>query len=188
MAVNKKVMAYHQKAGFRAEVIESDQGNQKVIRGYPIVYGAVAKIPYLVNGQLEWWEEVVQKGALDGVDLSGLLFFQEHLPELLMGRNGVNMRAIPDDTGLFVEVILPETVPADNLYELTRLGILTDMSHYFLAEVKSDFEAKRDTIVKFKEIYEVSAVARGAYKEAIVMAYEPNTDPAGESRPMNFLL
>jgi hypothetical protein len=160
--VNDKRMMVQAKCDLRAEQAED---GKKMLRGYPILFDSPAKI-----GE---WTEYVRKGALDGVDLSGLMLLGFHDTNCPLAVNGVNMRVEVDDTGLFIEAELPDTTQANDVYELVDKKIISGMSYWFGAtDVRTNIETKTDEILKFKWVKEVSVVTFPAYPETVVIAFE----------------
>lgn len=148
---------------FRA--VMEDEGKKKV-RGYPILFNT----PTQIYGD---WREMIDRGALDGVDLSKLRLLVGHNNESLLARADVNLRCEIDDVGLFIEADLPDTQLARDTFELVSKGILDGMSFAFwIEEMKTNWEEKIDTILKFKEVPEVSIVTFPAYPQTVVMASE----------------
>lgn len=158
--INKRIARF-ENTQFRA--IAEEEGKKKV-RGYPILFNT----PTIIYGE---WREMIAPGALEGVDLSKLRLLVGHNNESLLARADVNLRYEIDSVGLFIEAELPDTTLARDTFELVSKGILDGMSFAFwVEEMNTNWEEKIDTILKFKEVPEVSIVTFPAYPQTVVLA------------------
>ncbi|MCP6324519.1 HK97 family phage prohead protease, partial [Klebsiella pneumoniae] len=78
-----------------------------------------------------------------------------HSTTWVLGRVGKNMRAVVDDTGLFIEVTLGDTWIDDYVYDRVQKEIIDGMSFWFdnQAMIASDWENKIDVILKINQVY-----------------------------------
>jgi HK97 family phage prohead protease len=102
----------------------------------------------------------------------------DHNTSWVLGRVGKNMRAVVDDTGLFVEVTLGDTWIDDYVYDRVQREIIDGMSFWFdsQAMIASDWENKIDVILKINQVYEVSLVVFPAYEETVAITTDATDD------------
>ncbi len=170
----RKVNFENEMSRFRAVTEEIDGQNIRRLRGYPILFDIPGK-PWRGSK----WIEKVDKKALDGVDFSKLVILLDHKTEWVLGRVGKNMRAVVDDTGLFVEVTLGDTWIDDYVFDRVQKEIIEGMSFWFdnNSMIASDWENKIDVILKINEVYEVSLVTFPAYDETVIIAEKVEEEP-----------
>ena len=143
---------------------------EKKLRGYPILFNT----PTIIYGA---WKEKIAPEAFDGVDLSNLMLLFAHDRSKVLARNGVNLRAEVDETGLFIEAEMPNTSLGNDIYELVKSKIIDGMSFMFYADViETDWENKIDTIKKFRSVPEVSIVTFPAYPQTLIQPLESEED------------
>ena len=108
----------------RAEA--TDKGNK--ISGRPIVYES--------KTDLGWFDEVIDRGALDGADLTDVRFLVNHdtrkIPLARSRRNNGNstMQLSPDYEGMAIEALLDTENNSESrsLYSAVQRGDITGMS------------------------------------------------------------
>jgi len=163
-----------EKSRFRAVTEESEGQSVRKIRGYAILFGVLGS-PWRGSP----WKEKVSSDALDGVDLSRLVLLLDHNTAWALGRNGKNMRAVVDETGLFIEATLGNTWIDDYVFDRVQREIIDGMSFYFDSQsiIASDWENKIDVIAKINEVYEVSLLAFPAYDLTVIIAEDEVVDP-----------
>lgn len=148
---------------------EQTEEQKKIIRGYAIVFNSPAPADWLGEG----WQEQVSDKAFDDVDITRTKVLFGHNSAMPIGRNGVNARIEKDDTGIFVEVELPNTTVANDLYELIRIRIVDGMSFGAWASAwEIDEENKILTWSKFEDLQEVSFVTFPFYEQTTAIARE----------------
>lgn len=113
---------------FRTEAREAENGRKElVVRGYPILFNTPTKV-------WDYWydeiTEIILPQALDGVDLQNVFLLYGHDMNRVLGRTGKNMRLETDETGLFMECVMPNTQEARDLYNLIEAGIVDGMSFW----------------------------------------------------------
>lgn len=142
--------------------------NRRVIRGYPILFN-VSGSPYLGSD----WTEVIDQGALNGVDLSNLLLLLDHDTGQILARCGKNMKTQVDEIGLFIEAELGSTQLDDYVFDRVQRGILDGMSFWFMADrIDQDSDKKVDRILNITDVMEVSLVAFPAYPATVAVAMD----------------
>lgn len=140
----------------------------KSLSGYAIVFGTPSK-------DLGGFTEVIDKGALDGVDLSDVYMVNNHdLSQVLASTKSGTLKLNVDDKGLHFQAKLPETTTASDTYENVKDGNVSSMSFSFAVAKDGDTFSKNDdgkvvrTIKQVKSLFDVSVVAIPAYDDANV--------------------
>lgn len=151
------------------EVRAEESEGKSIIVGRPIVYNERTDI----GG---WFEEVIERGALDGADLKDVRFLVNHdLSKIPLARSRKNtknstMQLYVDDEGMGIRVELDteNNSEARALYSAVKRGDITGMSFMFgIAEeewenLDSDYPTRH--IKKISTVVEVSAVTFPAYE------------------------
>ncbi|ABR48567.1 phage prohead protease, HK97 family [Alkaliphilus metalliredigens QYMF] len=149
-------------ADFRAD------DEEKSVEGHAAVYDQKTNI----GG---YFYEVIERGAFDGCDFDDVLFFVNHdtrkIPLARSRRNNGNstMQIKTDDKGLHIKSKLDteENAEARSLYSSIKRGDIDGMSFMFhIKEARwTDLDTDMPTrhILKFRKVFEVSAVNMPAY-------------------------
>lgn len=147
---------------------EETENGEKIITGRPIVYNSVT--------DLGWFDEVIERGALDNTDLTDVRFLVNHNTEMIplarSRRNNGNstMKLTPDFEGLsldFVKLDVENNSTSRALYSAVQRGDITGMSFMFSVDdeewedLESDHPTRR--IKAISSVVEVSAVTFPAY-------------------------
>lgn len=164
----------------------SNDDNEKIIVGKPIVYDSKTDIGF--------FDEIIQKGALDKANLKDVRFLINHdiskIP-LARSRNNNNnstMQLDVNDTGLEVTVKLDTENNSDSraLYSAIERGDISGMSFMFSVkdEEWDDIDSSHPTrIIKaVKDVVEVSACTFPAYKDTSINARGLNTEVLESAR------
>ena len=152
---------------------ESDNGGN-VLVGRPIVYDN--------RVDLGWFDEVIERGALDFTDLTDVRFLINHdtrgIPLARSRRNNGNstMQLFTDDEGMRVSVQLDteNNAEAKALYSAVQRGDISGMSFMFSVkdeewdDIDSDHPFRR--IKSIGSVVEVSAVIFPAYPATTISA------------------
>lgn len=159
---------------FDVRASETDAGEQ-IITGRPIVYESVT--------DLGFYDEVIDRGALDGADLTDVRFLVNHdtsmIPLARSRRNNGNstMKLSVDYEGMsidFVKLDVENNADASALYSAVKRGDITGMSFMFSIDGESwdDLESDHPTrhITKIGTVVEVSAVTFPAYEATSISA------------------
>lgn len=153
---------------------EEDAERGSVITGRPIVYDS--------RTDLGLFDEVIERGALIGTDLTDVRFLVNHdlskIPLARSRRNNGNstMQLSVDDLGLSIRVDLDTENNADarSLYSAVQRGDISGMSFMFSidAEAWDNLESEHPTrhIQKIGSVVEVSAVTFPAYDSTEISA------------------
>lgn len=153
----------------------ADQDGEKHLTGHAAVFNS----PTDIAG---YFEEVIERGAFDGCDLTDVPFFVNHLENkipLARSRNNngsSTMKLTVDLTGLAIDarVDTDNNQEARAVYSAVERGDVTGMSFSF--RVKEQKWEKLDTdypvrrILKIGKVYEVSVVNDPAYEETDISA------------------
>lgn len=172
---------------YMCEVIANEDSEDKgsVITGRPIVYESVT--------DLGWFDEVIDRGALDGADLTDVRFLVNHdisnIPLARSRRNNGNstMQLSADYEGLAIsaELDTENNAEARALYSAVKRGDVTGMSFMFSIDEESweDLESDHPTrhIIKIGSVVEVSAVTFPAYDSTSINA-RSNSDVLERAR------
>lgn len=141
----------------------SDDG-QKRIAGYAAVFDKW-------SDDLGWFREKIQRGAFsEAIGKSDTVALFNHDPNIVLGRvsNGT-LRLKEDERGLYMEVDLPDTQAANDIYKLIERGDIRQQSFGFIVEGNEWNKAKDErTITKVRELIDVSPVVFPAYPDTTV--------------------
>mgnify|MGYP000044336668 CR=1 FL=1 len=141
-----------------------------ILRGRPIVYDT----PTVIHDPAGEYIEVIQRGALDGTDLSDVrLLYNHDLNKVPLARTPKTMQLEVDPAGLTITAALPDTAEARAVHEAVKRGDLSGMSFAFKVPVGGDeYDASRNTrtIKKIERVLECSVVPFPAYPTASVEA------------------
>lgn len=157
---------------FEVRAESGEKGN--LITGRPIVYES--------KTDLGWFDEIIERGALDGADLTDVRFLVNHdiskIPLARSRRNNGNstMQLSPDYEGMAIEVQLDteNNSEARSLYSAVQRGDITGMSFMFSIDDEewSDLESDHPVrhVRKIGSVVEVSAVTFPAYESTEINA------------------
>lgn len=157
---------------FEVRAESGDKGN--IITGRPIVYES--------KTDLGFFDEIIERGALDGADLTDVRFLVNHdiskIPLARSRRNNGNstMQLSPDYEGLAIEVELDteNNSEARALYSAVQRGDITGMSFMFSIDQEEwdDLESTHPVrhVRKIGSVVEVSAVSFPAYESTTINA------------------
>jgi HK97 family phage prohead protease len=152
-----------------------DGSDGRTVEGHAVVYGQTVSI----GG---WFNEVIERGALDTSDLTDVLFFVNHdtdkIPLARSRRNNGNstMQLSFDDQGLYFKAQLDtdNNAEAKSLYSAVNRADITGMSFMFRVQdeewqdLDTDMPTRR--VLKISKVYEISAVNSPAYSETDINA------------------
>lgn len=143
-----------------------------VITGRPIVYNSKIDLGY--------FDEVIERGALDGANLRDVRFLVNHdtsmIPLARSRNNNANstMQLTVDDDGMGIRVNLDVQNNSDarNLYSAIERGDITGMSFRFRVDDEewSELESEHPVrhIRRISDVAEVSAVTWPAYEDTSI--------------------
>ncbi len=159
---------------FEVRAERNAETNESLVVGRPIVYNS--------RTNLGWFDEIIERGALDDADLTDIRFLVNHdtskIPLARSRRNNENstMQLTVDANGMGIRVTLDteNNSEARNLYSAIKRGDITGMSFMFgiddqeWTEMESDHPTRH--IRKISRVIEVSAVTFPAYEETDISA------------------
>lgn len=166
MSNNKELQRRSYSFTVRAD--KDDQGGN-IITGRPIVYDKMT--------DLGWFNEIIERGALDKTDLQDVRFLVNHdtrkIPLARSRKNNKNstMQLTVDDDGMAIRVTLDteNNTDARALYSAVQRGDISGMSFMFSVndeewqDLESDHPTRR--IKEIGTVVEVSAVTFPAYEQ-----------------------
>lgn len=159
---------------FNFEIRAEQTENENIITGRPIVYDS--------KTNLGCFDEVIERGALNGTDLRDVRFLVNHdlskIPLARSRRNNGNstMQLTVDEEGLAIRVKLDceNNSEARALYSAVQRGDISGMSFMFGVDGEEwlDLESEHPTrkITKISTVVEVSAVTFPAYDATEIQA------------------
>ena len=153
---------------------QQDEKHGNMLTGRPIVYDE--------RTDLGWYDEIIERGALDDADLKDVRFLINHNTDMIpLARSRNNnenstMQMSIDEEGMEIRVDLDteNNVEAKSLYSAVERGDLDGMSFMFSVdgdkwdEIESDHPTR--TITKISRVFEVSAVTFPAYEATSISA------------------
>jgi uncharacterized protein len=151
-------------------VVQDTANDERVVEGRAIVFGAPTVL-YEFDGIQ--YKEVVERGALDGADLSDVPFKYNHSDHvMIMARTRNNtLELTVDDQGLLIRAKLADTSAGRDMYELVKRSDITEMSFAFtVTESSYNKETHTRSIKKIKRIWDVAAVDTPAYQDTYIKA------------------
>lgn len=157
---------------FEVRAEETENGN--IITGRPIVYDS--------KTDLGWFDEIIERGALDKTDLTDVRFLVNHdISKIPLARSRRNngkstMQLSVDDFGMSIRVTLDteNNSEARALYSAVKRGDISGMSFMFSIngqewdDLESDHPTRR--IKDIGSVVEVSAVTFPAYESTEINA------------------
>ena len=148
-----------------AKVELREDGEPQSISGYAIVYNKD-------SGDMGFVERVAPGAATEALKRSDIYGFKNHNPDIIFGRQGVNM-TLKEDKGGVAYVATPiDTRGFKDTADEIRAGLLTGQSFGFtiLADEWSDLDqpTPKRTITEIGEIFDVGPVAFPAYPDTTV--------------------
>ena len=168
---NQNEFRTYEMAEFRA--LQEDE--KPVIEGRAAVYNKKTNIG-------DWFYEIIERGAFDGCDFDDVLFCINHetrkIPVARSRRNNKNstMHLTTDDKGLAVKAY-PDTennTESKSLYHSIQRGDIDGMSFIFRVSEERWEDLGKEMpirhIIKFKKVFEVSAVTMPAYHDTNISA------------------
>lgn len=159
---------------FNFEVRAEDTDRGKTITGRPIVFGQ--------KTDLGWYDEIIERGALDTTDLKDVRLLVNHNVDMIplaRSRNNTEnstMQLTADENGLLIRADLDTENNSDSksLYSAVGRGDVDGMSFMFTVDKDSwddpDSEHPTRHIRSIRRVFEVSAVTFPAYSQTSIQA------------------
>ncbi len=151
-----------------------DEQHGTYLEGTPIVYDAWT--------DLGWYDEQIQRGALDETDLTDVRFLINHNTDMIpLARSRNNnenstMQMTVEEDGLHIRVNLDveNNSEARSLYSAVDRGDIDGMSFMFVVDgeewEEEESEHPKRTITDIEKVFEVSAVTFPAYEQTSISA------------------
>ena len=138
------------------------------VRGTAIVFDTPTCL-FEVDGVKYY--EVIDRHALDGCDMSDVIFNYNHGGKVVARLRNKTLVLTITDRGLDMEADLSGTAAGRDLYEEIDGGYIDKMSFSFVVRA-AEYDAATHTrrITKFRKLYDVSAVDIPAYEETSLSA------------------
>ena len=154
---------------------QEDEAHGTYVEGLPIVYDSWAN--------LGWYDEIIDRGALDDTDLRDVRFLVNHNTDMIPlarsrnnNENSTMQMSIDDGVGMKIRVNLDieNNAEAKALYSAIDRGDISGMSFMFTVdgdrwEDESSEHPKRH-IERISKVFEVSAVTFPAYEATNISA------------------
>lgn len=167
--LKKEIRAFN----FEVRAEENDEHGH-FLSGRPIVFGQ--------RTDIGWYDEVIERGALDTTDLKDVRFLVNHNTDMIpLARSRNNnenstMQLSVDDDGMGIRVDLDTENNADarSLYSAVDRGDISGMSFMFTVDKDSWDDVNTDHptrhIRSIQNVLEVSAVTFPAYSQTSIQA------------------
>ena len=151
-----------------------DETHGTYLEGTPIVYDSWTN--------LGWYDEQIQRGALDNTDLTDVRFLINHNTDMIpLARSRNNnenstMQMTVDEGGMNIRVNLDteNNAEARSLYSAVERGDIDGMSFMFVVDgelwEEEESEHPKRTITDIEKVFEVSAVTFPAYEQTSISA------------------
>jgi len=154
---------------FTPEFRAFEDDGKKKIGGYAAVFDTW-------SDDLGWFREKIAKGAFaDAIKSGDTVALFNHDSNIVLGRRSSGtLRLKEDDKGLYMEVDLPNTQAANDLYALVERGDIKQQSFGFIVEsnewrfAQKPGELDERTITKVRELFDVSPVTFPAYPDTTI--------------------
>lgn len=162
---------------FRKATRALDDGSSvedMIVEGYAFKYDSETVLYETENGFQ--YREVIEKGALDGADLSDVPFKYNHSDGVFIvarTRNG-SLELKPDDTGLFIRARFIDTQTGRDFFKMIQERLIDKMSFAFTESSDYSEEYGENFVThhvrKFRRIWDVSGVDIPAYDATEIYA------------------
>ena len=154
----------------KREADVTDSGKNLLVEGYAAVFEQVITL-FEIDG-VEY-HEVIDRDAFAGCDMSDVVFKYNHSSDCLTlarTKNGTLSLTV-DERGLKISAQLADVAAGRDLYKLIKRGDIDKMSFAFKVD-KDQYDETTHTrrILRFKKIFDVSAVDFPAYDDTTISA------------------
>jgi HK97 family phage major capsid protein len=142
------------------EIRAKTDEKRHLLSGYAIIFNSPSENMGFI--------ETVGSHALDDVDLSSVFALYNHDFNNVLGKTGKNLSLSIDEKGLSFSL---ELLPSDeHIFELVKDGIINKMSFGFIIQDDNWQDETHRTILKIKELQEISLVPVPAYEGTDITA------------------
>lgn len=165
---NREIRAFD----FEVRAEENERGHE--LTGTPIVFDQ--------RTDLGWYDEIIDRHALDETDLKDVRFLVNHNTDMIpLARSRNNnenstMQLIVGEEGMDIRVDLDTENNAESksLYSAVERGDISGMSFMFIVDEDSwedvDTDHPTRTVRSIRQVFEVSAVTFPAYSQTSIQA------------------
>ena len=155
----------------------SDDGKTTVIEGYALKFGKLSE-------DLGGVDETLQRGCLDGADMSNVVALINHDPNYPLARNTIasgpgSLQLSVDDVGLKFRLTPTDTGYVRDLLSNMDAGVVNQCSFAFTLDpdgVDWSYDKEADmyhrTITKITRLWDVSVVTTPAYPDTDAQAVQ----------------
>lgn len=145
-----------------------------IVEGYAFKYDAETVLYETEDGFQ--YREVIERGALEGADLSDVPFKYNHNDGVFIvarTRNG-SLELLPDDVGLFIRARFIDTQTGRDFFKMIQERLIDKMSFAFTESTDYSEEYGENFVThhvrKFRRIWDVSGVDIPAYDATEIYA------------------
>lgn len=145
-----------------------------IVEGYAFKYDAETVLYETESGFQ--YREIIEKGALDGADISDVPFKYNHNDGVFIvarTRNG-SLELLPDDIGLFIRARFIDTQTGRDFFKMIQERLIDKMSFAFTESSDYSEEYGENFVThhirKFRRIWDVSGVDIPAYDATEIYA------------------
>lgn len=142
---------------YRTMAVTLPNEEEYIVEGYATTFND----PYVLfsDGDRDF-SEVVDRHALEGTDISDVIFQYDHSGMVYARTKNDTLQLSADEHGLKIRADLGSTEASRQMYEAISAGLVDQMSFAFVVDGEDYDKATRTrTITHIKKLYDVSAVS-----------------------------
>ena len=142
---------------YRTMAVTLPNEEEYIVEGYATTFDD----PYVLfsDGDRDF-SEVVDRHALDGTDISDVIFQYDHSGMVYARTKNNTLQLSTDEHGLKIRADLRSTEASRHMYEAISAGLVDQMSFAFVVDDEEyDKNTRTRKITHIKKLYDVSAVS-----------------------------
>lgn len=142
---------------YRTMAVTLPNEEEYIVEGYATTFDD----PYVLfsDGDRDF-SEVVDRHALDGTDISDVIFQYDHSGMVYARTKNETLQLSTDEHGLKIRADLGSTAASRQMYEAISAGLVDQMSFAFVVDGEDyDKNTRTRKITHIKKLYDVSAVS-----------------------------
>lgn len=142
---------------YRTMAVTLPSDVEYIVEGYATTFDD----PYVLfsDGDRDF-SEVVDRHALEGTDISDVIFQYDHSGMVYARTKNETLQLSTDEHGLKIRADLGSTAASRQMYEAISAGLVDQMSFAFVVDDEDyDKNTRTRTITHIKKLYDVSAVS-----------------------------
>lgn len=142
---------------YRTMAVTLPNEEEYIVEGYATTFDD----PYVLfsDGDRDF-SEVVDRHALDGTDISDVIFQYDHSGMVYARTKNNTLQLSTDEHGLKIRADLGSTEASRHMYEAISAGLVDQMSFAFVVDDEEyDKNTRTRKITHIKKLYDVSAVS-----------------------------